>query len=201
MGESLLRYIGSKTRILDFISETIESTYGAIDQAIIADLFAGTASVAEMFKHKNAQVISNDYLNFSYALQIAKIKLNSEPECRMGYQSAIEELNATQGIEGFFFKEYTIEGCKESEYSRNYFSSENAKKIDAICMKLREWKRIHDIDTDMFYLLTASLIDAITKVSNTSGTYGAFLKKDDERKIKPMHLMSDGELQSGATAN
>ena len=40
----------------------------------------------------------------------------------------------------------------------------------------------------MYFLLSACLVDAITKVSNTSGTYGAFLKTDDARKYKSLEL-------------
>jgi len=45
-----MRYIGSKTRILDFISDTVQQTYGSVDNAVVADLFAGTCAVSEMYK-------------------------------------------------------------------------------------------------------------------------------------------------------
>lgn len=78
-----MRYIGSKRTVLPFIKTTIEETYGKISNAIVADLFAGTACVGEMFKREGARVLSNDYLSFSYALQIEKIKLNgTERRCR-----------------------------------------------------------------------------------------------------------------------
>ena len=128
-----MRYIGSKAKILDFIDNTIMQTFGAIDGATVADLFAGTCSVAEMFKHKNASVLTNDYLWFSYALQTARVKLNAEPLCNISYPVAIEQLNALEGVDGFFFQEYTVEGTAHSKYSRNYFECENARKIDAIC--------------------------------------------------------------------
>ena len=47
-----MRYIGSKTRILDFIDETVTQTFGSVGNAVVADLFAGTCSVSEMFKQK-----------------------------------------------------------------------------------------------------------------------------------------------------
>ena len=183
-----MRYIGSKNRILQFIASVIEETYGDVSNAVFADLFAGTACVAELFKQKGATIISNDYLHFSYALQVAKIKINDVPKCRISYEDALRNLNEAKGIEGFFAKEYTVEGTNGKEYRRNYFSYVNAQKIDAICIQLKHWVANGDIDTDMYYLLCASLIDAITKVSNTSGTYGAFLKKDDARKCKPIIL-------------
>ena len=178
-----MRYIGSKNRILEFIDEIITETYGDYSNAIIADLFSGTGCVGEMFKIKGAKVISNDYMHFSYAMQIARIKRNKLPR---NYHLTIEELNALNGQEGFFFREYTESGPGK----RNYFSEDNAKRIDAICLYLKEKLENGDISQDEFFFYKASLIDAVTKVSNTSGTYGSFLKINDNRKYKSIMLES-----------
>ena len=127
-----MRYIGSKRQVLPFIKKTIIDTYGDFSSAVIGDLFAGTACVGEMFKKAGATVISNDYMNFSYALQVEKVKLNSVPESISSYDDLLLRLNQCEGIEGFFFEEYTSEGTIGKEYCRNYFSADNAKKIDAI---------------------------------------------------------------------
>ena len=177
-----MRYIGSKRQVLPFIQQTISETYGDFSNAVIADLFAGTACVSEMFKRSGAQVISNDYMNFSYALQIEKVKLNAIPESNLPYDDLLLQLNQVEGISGFFYNEYTLDGTKNTEYQRNYFSADNAKKIDAIRTLIENWLTNSVISEDMYYLLIANLIDAVTKVSNTSGTYGAFLKQDDPRK-------------------
>ena len=137
-----MRYIGSKRLILPFIKKTIEETYGDFSNAVIGDFFSGTACVGEMFKHEGATVISNDYLCFSYALQIEKIKLNNVPYCNFSYEDLLDELNSLNGIEGFFYKEYTPEGTKGKQYTRNYFSAENAKKIDEIRLKIGKKKNI-----------------------------------------------------------
>lgn len=177
-----MRYIGSKRQVLPFIQKTISETYGDFSNAVIADLFAGTACVSEMFKRSGAQVISNDYMNFSYVLQIEKVKLNAIPESNLLYDDLLLQLNQTEGINGFFYNEYTLDGTKDSEYQRNYFSSDNARKIDAMRTLIENWLTGGVISEDMYYLLIANLVDAVTKVSNTSGTYGAFLKQDDPRK-------------------
>ena len=176
-----MRYIGSKNRILKFIDETILETYGDYSNAIIADLFSGTGCVGEMFKKKGARVISNDYMHFSYAMQISKIKRNKLPR---NYQKTIEELNALKGQEGFFYQEYTESGSG----NRNYFSEDNAKRIDSMCIYLKDKLDSGEISLDEFYFYKASLIDAVTKVSNTSGTYGSFLKINDNRKYKNIIL-------------
>ena len=49
----------------------------------------------------------------------------------------------------------------------------------------------------MYYLLIANLIDSVTKVSNTSGTYGAFLKIDDPRKDIPIQLEKSDLFDNG----
>ena len=56
--------------------------------------------------------------------------------------------------------------------------------MDSICIEMNEWKSKNLISEDMLFLLSASLIDAVTKVSNTSGTYGAFLKAMTSASIK-----------------
>ena len=71
--DDAMRYIGSKNRILDFIDKTILETYGDYSNATVADLFSGTGCVGEMFKKKGARVISNDYMHFSYAMQISRV--------------------------------------------------------------------------------------------------------------------------------
>ena len=190
-------YIGSKRTVLPFIKTTIEETYGRISNAIVADLFAGTACVGEMFKREGARVLSNDYLSFSYALQIEKIKLNGIPEGNRSYLDLISLLNATPGKEGFFFREYSIEGSSHGEYTRNYFSKDNAMKIDGVRTQIELLRVNGEISEDMYFLLIANLIDAVTRVSNTSGTYGAFLKVDDPRKDLPLSLTASSFVDNG----
>ena len=192
-----MRYIGSKRQVLPFIQKKVSETFGDFSNAVVADLFAGTACVSEMFKKGGAQVISNDYMNFSYALQIEKVKLNTIPESTVSYDDLLHQLNHTDGVNGFFYNEYTLDGSKDSGYQRNYFSSNNAKKIDAMRILIENWLSNGIISEDMYYLLIANLIDAVTKVSNTSGTYGAFLKQDDPRKDIAIQLKKSVFFDNG----
>lgn len=191
-----MRYIGSKTPILNFIKNTISETMGNDTDKTFADLFAGTTAVAKLFKELGYSIISNDYMHFSYIFQLAWIKNNWQPifsELRnMGFDSYItilDYLNNIEGKEGFFYKNYTDEGSsKNTDYRRNYFSEENAKIIDSILTILCEWGETNKINEIEAAIIKTSLIDAVTKVSNTSGTYGAFLKIDDKRKFKKIKL-------------
>ena len=191
-----MRYIGSKNNVLDFLENTIVDCVGSLSNRVFADLFAGTTVVSKYMKKRNCKIISNDYMAFSYIFQIAWIFNNSPPEFKNlrkvglnGYENVLEYLNSFNCIEGFFYKEYSKQGSKKySHYQRNYFSEKNAKKIDSILDCLQQWKKNNLVDFIEECVLRTSLIDAVTKISNISGTYGAFLKKDDNRKYKELYL-------------
>lgn len=57
-----MRYLGNKTKLLDFINGVIEK-YG-IEGETFADLFSGTSSVGDFFKDKYT-IIANDYMGFA----------------------------------------------------------------------------------------------------------------------------------------
>lgn len=186
-----MRYIGSKSNILDFLEETILSCVKDREGMTFADLFAGTTIVSQLFKKLGYRIISNDYMAFSYILQLAFIKNSYQPKFKKmnnNYLNIIDELNSLKPIKSLFYENYCLKQASNSEYQRNYFSITNAGKIDAIMSRLKEWKISGDISAMEDAILRASLIDAATKVSNISGTYAAFLKDDDPRKNKPLKL-------------
>ncbi len=86
-------------------------------------------------------------------------------------------MNNIQGKEGFIFNNYSLAGTKGKEYERQYFSDENAKRIDAIRMTIEEWKNKKLINENEYAFLVASLIESADKVANTASVYEAFLKK------------------------
>lgn len=70
------RFIGSKHSMLHNISEVIKTE--KIEGKTFFDVFSGSTSVSRYFKKKYS-IISNDYLYFSYVLQMALIVLNEYP--------------------------------------------------------------------------------------------------------------------------
>lgn len=191
------RIVGSKYNILQRIYEVMVKEN--ISGNTFFDVFSGSAVVARFFKRK-FKIISNDNLYFSYILQRALVDLNSYPlfenltlkPCSKIPNERIEMildfLNAAEGIEGFVYLNYTPASKETIGIERKYFSRENGLKIDAIRLKIEEWfheKRI--TDEEYFYLL-GSLLLAVQKVANTSGTYGAFNKFWDQRSHKALKL-------------
>jgi len=70
-----------------------------------------------------------------------------------------------------------------------YVTEENAGRIDAMLLALREARAegiLEDLEAD---LLLAVVIDAFDRVANISGTYGAFLKRWQTNALKPVRLV------------
>ena len=82
----------------------------------------------------------------------------------------------------------TLSYSPAGDEERLYLSVENAQKIDRIRQTIARWLESDEItESESFYLL-ASLIEDVPSVSNTTGTYGAFLKHWDKRALKPITL-------------
>ncbi len=165
-----MNYIGSKHKLFSFISETISGVAGKdLSQKVFCDLFAGTGIVGRSFKTSVKQIIANDVEFYSYVLNRNYIG-NYQP---FPSDDLIEELNSLKGTKGFVFQEYS-EGGKAG---RNYFTSENGQKIDALRTKIETWITASKISEDQYYFLLASLLESADKVANTASVYGAYLKK------------------------
>ena len=70
-----------------------------------------------------------------------------------------------------------------------YLSIENGKRVDYIREQIDEWKTKGLLNEIEYYYLVSTLIEAIPFVSNTTGTYGAYLKHWDKRALKPLELI------------
>lgn len=166
-----MNYIGSKFRLSDFILQTILKEVGDdLSDKVFCDLFAGTGIVGRTFKPIVKKVISNDLEHYSFVLNSHYVGNCSTIESAQKY---IDFLNDLQGENGFI----TIHYSEWNNQQRNYFSVENAQKIDAIRIQLKNWINNNVITNEEFYLLLTALIEAADKVANTASVYGAYLKK------------------------
>ncbi|MDP2686929.1 MAG: DNA adenine methylase [Aequorivita sp.] len=164
-----MNYIGSKHKLSNFIFETVTETCRKdLSNKIFCDLFAGTGIVGRNFKPFVKQVIANDVEYYSFVLNRNYIGNHIAFEG----EDFINELNSLKGKKGFIFQNYS-EGGKAG---RNYFTSENGQKIDAVRHQIEEWKEISKISEDHYFYLLASLLESADKVANTASVYGAYLK-------------------------
>lgn len=193
-----MRFIGNKENLLFFIEEVIQEN--KISGKILFDIFSGTTAVAQHFKKKGLNVISNDNLYFSYVLQKTYIENNTLPKflfltkwledkkvynyCKTEIENVINFLNNVRGIKGFISENYAPSG----KFKRMYFSDKNAQKIDGILETISMWTSTTLITAMEEHILKATLIEAVPFISNISGTYGAYLKTWDRRALKPLAL-------------
>lgn len=188
-----MRYIGSKRYLIDEIAALIDKKENdsgvrvATGDLVLLDLFAGTNVVAQSLKPKY-KVISNDIMYFSHVIARGHVAINRIPDFRKLEQAIDSEvlmyLNALGGVEnaGFIANNYSPLGSE-----RMYFTEANACKIDHIRSTIEYWRDKY-LDDDAYFYLLACLIEAVPFVSNTSGIYGAYLKKWDKRAFLDLTL-------------
>lgn len=181
-----MNYIGSKLKLLPFLQQSIQSTLKKhnakpLQDSIFCDLFAGSGAIGKAFKPKVKQVISNDKEYYSFVLNQNYIA-NHAPIIRAN--KLIETLNNTPFKKGKIFAHYALGGGS----GRQYFSDENAMKIDGIREQISVWRQSGFIDEKEFYFLLASLLESSDSVANTACVYGAFLKRLKKSATKELVL-------------
>lgn len=181
-----MRYLGSKIKLLPQIESVIKKY--KIKGKSFADLFAGTCCVGDYFKGKY-KIISNDFMNYSYVISKAKLSFKNSPQYskfKKKYKVDIYEwLNNKEykpDESYFIYNNYTPKG------SRMFFTEKNGIKIDGIRQEIERLLKEEIISQNEYYFLIASLIESVTKVSNTSGTYEAYFKFWETRAEKEFIL-------------
>ena len=183
-----MKYIGNKSRLLDFIGDSIQDA-GLPTEGTFIDIFGGTGSVGNHFKGKGYQIISNDIMTYSFVAQKVLIGMNRLPNFKnisnSGISGVLKILNNPDfKTKGFAFNNYAPGG----QAGRQYFSDENAQRIDAVRDLIETWQNQGLLSEDEYYLLVYSLVDAADFVANISGTYGAYLKIWRSMALKPLIL-------------
>lgn len=185
-----MNYIGSKYSILSYIDEVVEDFVKPKNNDIIfCDIFSGTGVVSKYFKEKGYSIISNDIQFFSYVVLKYSIENNDEITFSKLEKKRINPfiyLNSIKGKKGFIYKNYALGGNKNKEFKRQYFSDDNAKKIDACRMTINKWSKKGLLNQYEYYYLLACLIEAADKVANTASVYEAFLKDLKKSAQKPI---------------
>lgn len=190
-----MRYIGSKTSTLPWLSELVGQR--APLAASLCDPFAGTCTVSRHFKSRGLKVVTGDVLRLSYVFQVATVRLNEAPTFEGLFaagalppcvcppaDTVLEYLNQIPGVRGYVYENFSPGGVAQ----RLFFSRENASKIDAIRQVITNWKYENYLSENEECYLLAALIDAADRVANTAGTYYAYLKKFTRKSLLPLRL-------------
>lgn len=178
-----MRFIGNKESIVDQIGSFIESRVVSNIRLTLLDAFCGTGSVSDRLKDKY-DIVINDNLKWATVYTAGRLyapicyfkKLSFDP---------FEFLNQnSEERYGFMYKTYA-----PTESDRMYFTPENAGRIDYFRNQIEDWYQAGLLSQPEYMFLLASLIESVSKVSNTAGVYGAYLKKWDVRALKPIEFI------------
>lgn len=207
----MFRYIGNKTRLLPLILDRVRTLIGT--HGIVADIMAGTGSVATEFRRKGYTVIASDVMTYSYHHLVAQLLFAKAPQFKnldetIGtsasdrYGSVIEYLNGLPQVKGFFYNEYSEDGKPQNGTPpRKYFTPENAAKIDAIRDQIAIWSLNNLITPKEESLLKHNLILSVNDVANISGTYGYFLSSYKANAKEPIQLAKTEFIKENAVGH
>jgi len=181
-----MRYLGNKTRMLENINSVILDNN--ITEGVFCDLFAGSGSVGDYFKER-FQIISNDYLHSLSIVNKAKLENKDIP--------SFKDFIKKYGVDPFTYfnnkiyisdSQFFITNNYSPKGNRQFFTEKNATKIDGIRIEIEKLYKDFIIDLKERNFLIASLIESVMGVSNTTGTYEAYLKNWDNRALKEFEL-------------
>lgn len=189
-----MRYIGSKVKLLSELEKFITSKIDYTEKKpVFFDVFSGTGSVS-LYLKRHYQIVTNDLMSYAYHIANGHVITNFTPTFKgilseLNGSDVLDYLNTLPSKTGFIAEQYS---CKDdelgTEQARSFFTAKNAQKIDSIRHKIQIWKNKHLIsDSEESYLI-GCLIEAVTKISNTTGTYGAFLKFWEKRALSDLEL-------------
>jgi len=177
------RYLGSKSKLLDFICKVVEENCNEVSS--VADIFGGTGVVADRFNKQGKDIIVNDILYSNYLAYLTWF--------------GSEEINATK-VEKIIkeFNEYEPkeENYVSSNFGGTYFTEYNARKIGFIREEIESMT--DELNSREKAILIISLIYAMDKVANTVGHYDAYRRKlDSLTELKLLLPEFNDELNSG----
>lgn len=180
-----MRYLGSKVSVIEDVYELISQK---IPKGTFCDPFGGIGIVGSFFKAKGYSVWTGDILNAAYHFQVARVQLNQQPifkqlKGELGIRKntdLFKLLNSEKPKSGWITKHFSKK--------RQFFTEENAKRIDTCRLLIANWSRNGWLNKDEQSFLLASLINSMDKVANTAGTYYAYLKTWYRKALKPFQF-------------
>ena len=179
-----MRFLGNKTSLIDEIDIFVTNSIPQQEGLTFFDAFCGTGTVANRFKNR-FNIILNDNLKWATVYSMGKMVAKECNFTVLGFDPFAYFNDNNNIVHGFIHDTYSP--CYTG---RMYFTEENAARIDYFRQTIEEWYCSNRINDYEYAYLLASLIESVSKVSNTAGVYGAFLKKWDHRALKPIHFIS-----------
>lgn len=175
------RYLGSKTKLLEFIDSILINE--KVKYSSFADIFGGTGVVADYF-HNKSDIIVNDILDSNFQCYLAffgkeKIRLSVLKRKLAEYNT----LDQKKISSNYFSK----------NFANTYFDLENTKRIGTIREDIEQLYLAQKINKRERAYLIASLIYALDRIANTVGHYDAYRKIEIPKKkleLRPLGIQN-----------
>ena len=153
------------------------------------DPFGGIGIVGSLFKRNGYAVTTGDHLLHAHYSQVARVQRDRTPSFRrlrksLGLptaRSVVDELNRQRSpASSWLVRQYAIE--------RRFFTPDNARRIAGCRNAIHRWHTNGLLSAQETAVLLASLVDAMDRVSNTAGTYYAYLKTWYRKSLYPFRF-------------
>jgi adenine-specific DNA-methyltransferase len=205
-------YIGSKMKLLDYITETIYDYTGKKSYSEIsgfADICSGTGVVAfNALRGGCKSILTNDIQHYAYTvssvwctkniniekirglvaalnLKVSDIKESDLPDTNPNTNTnANTNANANENDKFFVYSNYTQAGHDK----RMYLTKLNGYKTDILRQNIEDFKIEKNITDEEYRLLLKLLLYAVSNVSNIASVYGAYLKAYKKSALKDLVL-------------
>lgn len=178
-----MRYLGNKEKLLFSIHSLLFDKELLKSSLVFCDAFCGSGSVSNSLKSIYNNIIINDSMVWNVIYSQGRIMASKCKFEKLGFNPFNYFKNELTPIKGFFYNNYTPGGSE-----RMYFTPKNGEIIDGIRYSIENWKKKNLISDIEYAYLLYCLIEAISKVSNTAGVYGSYLKYWDRRALKTIDL-------------
>lgn len=155
------RYLGNKTKLLPFILEVVKNNCKGVKS--VADIFAGTGSVASAFINKT--IYTNDILQSNYISNLAWF--SPQPFESKKIEQILRDFNAYDKLENNYMSE---------NFSNTYFSDKVCSKIGFVRESINSLKNNDKLNNRESAILITSLLYAMDRIATTCGHYDAFRK-------------------------
>ncbi len=181
----MIKYLGSKRRLVPRIVETIAACEGV---ERVLDAFSGTARVGQALKAAGFRVHANDHN--AYAATLAACYVGADRRRVLGEaERLIAELDALDGEPGWFTETF----CVRSRYLQPF----NGARVDAI----RERIAALSLPPTLEAVALTSLMEAADRVDSTVGLQMAYLKQWAARSHQPLRLRVPAILDGAGEAS
>jgi adenine-specific DNA-methyltransferase len=178
----MIKYLGSKRRLLDRIVAVAQAVPGA---TTAVDLFSGTARVGHALKGAGFAVHANDYAAYAHVLATCYVQADAERWAREA-ETLLAELQQVAPAPGYVTRTF----CEEARY----FTPENGARIDAIRADIAR----RALPAELEAIALTALLEAADRVDSTTGVQMAYLKQWAPRAHKSLTLRRPALLPRAA---